>query len=407
MVDNWVLNTFLFFSACAFAGWIVESVFRTVVEGHVVNSGFLSGPFIPIYGFGALFITGSYSLLQNAPFYVLWPALFIVPSILEYLVSVLFEKVFKMKLWDYSKQFMNFQGRVCLLYSFFWLLLSAFTIFILAPFVLDLINSLDIYTKHFASGALAMYFIMDTWLSAESYFNFSLFLDKASELIRRNEQLQILLDSGAKLPAELSKLLKPMRSFPVLKARFTEKFPALPETVKSRLEKALKLKPLQTLKKKINTRGSKAEFLNYAKEIIETDQYKRLFLYPHHDKSIYEHSLSVAYRAFIYARFLHLDVRATVRGALLHDYYLYDWRVSRPDSGKRHPYGHAEQAYRNALQDFGPLTRREKDIIIHHMWPLTLELPHYQESWIVTISDKITATLEIYKMIGIWIRKKR
>ena len=101
--------------------------------------------------------------------------------------------------------------------------------------------------------------------------------------------------------------------------------------------------------------------------------------------SCYEHSLFVTYLSLRLARALCLSVDAAslVRGALLHDYFLYDWHIS-DKSHRFHGFYHAGKALHNARRDFY-LNPIEEDIIGKHMFPLNLtEVPRCRESVIVS-----------------------
>ncbi len=107
----------------------------------------------------------------------------------------------------------------------------------------------------------------------------------------------------------------------------------------------------------------------------------------------------MAYVSFSIAKKFHIncDYNSLIRGALLHDYFLYDWHVS-DESHKWHGFSHARMALLNASRDF-ELTPIEKDIIEKHMFPLNIRLPKYKESYLVTIADKICSSYEtIYKV---------
>lgn len=107
----------------------------------------------------------------------------------------------------------------------------------------------------------------------------------------------------------------------------------------------------------------------------------------------YRHSLNVAVVSLALAeRFLRrFDRRALVRGALLHDYFLY---ARGPDSDiKRHGTTHAKVAAKNASADF-TLSPIEEDIIKRHMFPLNPAPPRYRESVVVSLADKICAVGE-------------
>ena len=114
----------------------------------------------------------------------------------------------------------------------------------------------------------------------------------------------------------------------------------------------------------------------------------------HGNVSVYEHSLKVCYLAVKISLIFNMDVdmRALVRGALLHDFFLYDWHI--PERGRKpHAWNHATVAYKNAKKEFD-LGKIEKDIILKHMFPINISLPKYRESLIVSIADKISAAEE-------------
>ena len=93
-----------------------------------------------------------------------------------------------------------------------------------------------------------------------------------------------------------------------------------------------------------------------------------------------------------------MNRRNLVRGALLHDYFLYDWHISRKDH-RWHGFRHAGTALRNATRDF-ELTDVEQDVIKKHMFPLNPALPSYRETAIVSLADKICAVREFMTSPG-------
>ncbi len=123
-------------------------------------------------------------------------------------------------------------------------------------------------------------------------------------------------------------------------------------------------------------------------------QEKKFF---HHGPvTCYDHSVSVAEMSLFLAQKLplRLDAQSMVRGALLHDLYLYDWHVPDHDCPHRlHAFFHPSRALKNAEKHF-PLNRMERDIIRKHMFPITIVPPMYRESWIVCIADTICAVQE-------------
>lgn len=114
----------------------------------------------------------------------------------------------------------------------------------------------------------------------------------------------------------------------------------------------------------------------------------------HRDLNCLEHSLFVSYKSYQVCRKLGCDETAAARGALLHDFFLYDWHVERR-SEKLHGFAHPEIALENAIEHFA-LSEVEKDIILKHMWPLTLnKMPKYKESLVVSLIDKYCTTVEL------------
>jgi uncharacterized membrane protein len=87
MLPEKLLTYFLYFSVMAFAGWIIEMVYRSCNEKKFVNAGFLSGPFLPIYGFGAVIITSLHRESQRFPEIVSWAIALLSPTVLEYFGS--------------------------------------------------------------------------------------------------------------------------------------------------------------------------------------------------------------------------------------------------------------------------------------------------------------------------------
>lgn len=112
----------------------------------------------------------------------------------------------------------------------------------------------------------------------------------------------------------------------------------------------------------------------------------------HYNTSCYEHCKYVAYYTYLICKKFNLDYISATRGAMLHDLFLYDWREKNNRVGL-HAYTHPYTAYKNASQLFN-LNAMEKDVIIKHMWPVTLRLPRYKESFVITLTDKYSALVE-------------
>lgn len=101
---------FLFYALC---GWVLELIVGIIRHGKLEDRGVLGGPICPIYGVGMLIIL---LLLGNYPLHPV--ALFLLVALstatFEYWISVLLEKLFGMRWWDYHRFKFNIEGRTCL-----------------------------------------------------------------------------------------------------------------------------------------------------------------------------------------------------------------------------------------------------------------------------------------------------
>ena len=159
----WLKYYFLIFIVYSFFGWIIESALRTVLEkGRLINSGSLFGPFIPIYGFGATAILLLESVIGSLPFPFKLLIFSSAATILEYSTSYIIEKIFSVRFWDYSKDPWNINGRVCLLASIFWALLSAIQIVYIQNFVDRFIHRL--FQLHSLFMSVLIYFIQRVFI---------------------------------------------------------------------------------------------------------------------------------------------------------------------------------------------------------------------------------------------------
>lgn len=134
--------------------------------------------------------------------------------------------------------------------------------------------------------------------------------------------------------------------------------------------------------------------------LLTMPEFAQMARYPQHGStSCLAHSIAVAYLSYWLCRRLHLNIRykSLIRGALLHDFFLYDWHEK--DRGHRwHGFFHPQRALANADALF-ELSRMERQIIISHMWPLTLRsVPTCRAAVIVCLVDKFCSLAETLKL---------
>lgn len=140
----------------------------------------------------------------------------------------------------------------------------------------------------------------------------------------------------------------------------------------------------------------------YGKDILESENFGKTAKHVQHGTmSVQDHCINVAKTSIRIKEVLHINcnTRDLVRGALLHDYFLYDWHKGDPNDSKLklHGFYHPGKALRNAKKEY-ELTRRQEDIISRHMWPLTVIPPRCREAWIVTTADKYCSLMETIRL---------
>lgn len=258
-MENYIpmIQFVLYFIIYSFFGWIMESILKTYLQKKPVNSGFLYGPFCPIYGFGAIIMLLFLQNLKHNPV-LLFITGFIVLSIWEYLVGWLLEKIFNAKYWDYSENRCNIKGRVCLLNSLFWGILGVVFTLLIHPFITEKVTQISSPILIFITGIIFLSIVVDlivSWIKVK---------DIRSELEKLKELSSILKQKLEELEAKQINLETVQGVIEDLKYKQT--------TLKRRL-----LKQTNRLKKAFPTMKSEAiekinEFLAQKKENIKKDK---------------------------------------------------------------------------------------------------------------------------------------
>lgn len=144
------------------------------------------------------------------------------------------------------------------------------------------------------------------------------------------------------------------------------------------------------------------EIREHGSDILESEGFKSSESnIQHGNMTVSNHCMNVAKYSLAISNKLPFKFsnKELVRGALLHDYFLYDWHKHDPANEHKNLHGfyHPGIALRNATRDFD-LTHREKDIIKKHMWPMTIVPPTCREAWIVTMADKYCSFMETFHL---------
>ncbi|GHU52114.1 hydrolase [Clostridia bacterium] len=133
------------------------------------------------------------------------------------------------------------------------------------------------------------------------------------------------------------------------------------------------------------------EFVSFITDLLKSDEIQNLKNFKHHIKTTrFQHSLNVSYYNYIVCKKLRWDFVSAARAGILHDLYFYE--TAEYVGEVRHNKNHPVVALQNA-EKFG-LNLLEKDIITKHMFPCTLKLPKYKETFVIIVVDKFCAIME-------------
>jgi len=192
-IFHWML---FFYIYCVF-GWIFESTYVSLKSKRFVNRGFLKGPMIPIYGFGAIMMLIATNTVKGNLFLEFVMGM-IGATLLEYVVGASMESLFKVKYWDYSNQIFNLKGYICLSSTICWGFLS-----VLMSEVIHLPIEKTVFSLHSVVlitivSVITILFVIDTISSAKAAFDLRavlIALTKAKEeIVALQRQLELKKD---------------------------------------------------------------------------------------------------------------------------------------------------------------------------------------------------------------------
>ena len=132
----------LYFFIYAFLGWICESIYCSFLQKKLINRGFLNGPLCPVYGVGAVIVVISLWAYRDNMIAVFVLGM-ILTSVVEYITATVLEKLFHAKWWDYSNYKFNIHGKVSLLNSTMFGVLSVVVIKFVHPSILSVVDKIN------------------------------------------------------------------------------------------------------------------------------------------------------------------------------------------------------------------------------------------------------------------------
>ena len=187
-----MLKYFYIFIIYSIIGWIMEVTIVSAQKKKITARGFLIGPWCPIYGFGALFITLLLKKYYEDPL-VLFIMSFLLGTILEYVTSYLMEKLFHARWWDYSDHRFHINGRVSLTTSLGFGTLGLILVYIFNPFFLKIIKNIPTLIFNIIMIIIFLIFISDvitsykiiSKLKKDGYENIRDITEKANEEVKK------------------------------------------------------------------------------------------------------------------------------------------------------------------------------------------------------------------------------
>ena len=191
----------LFFFLYAFFGWIWEVGLNLVQKHRFVNRGFLTGPILPIYGFGAVSIL-LFTIQVRWSIGLIFLCGMAGATVLEYFTGWLLERLFRMRYWDYSNLPLNLNGYICLLASLCWGVFSVLLVRVVHPPLAGLIQRLGEKTTAVLAAVLVCAGIVDLVFALVEAISVRQLLEKLESSRARVTRLQRLLEASAVFAVE-------------------------------------------------------------------------------------------------------------------------------------------------------------------------------------------------------------
>lgn len=186
-----------FFYIYCFLGWCFESGYATIKQRKLTNRGFLRGPYIPIYAFGAIFVLIITDNFQGSILSVYFSGL-IAATVLEYITGYVMEKLFKVKYWDYSDHKFNLNGYISLSTSIAWGFLSVLLTEVLQVNVYRFVSMLTEHDLKISIAITSTVFFLDLILSIKAAFSIAkayAALERAKlEFVEVKDKLSVIAD---------------------------------------------------------------------------------------------------------------------------------------------------------------------------------------------------------------------
>lgn len=176
-------------------GWLCESIYCSIGEKKWVNRGFLTGPLCPIYGTGAVVFIVCLGPLKEYPIPVsvfgltfsITPVLvllagMVLADMVEFATSVIMEKLFHARWWDYSEKPFNIQGRICLQHTMYWGIFTIVFLYLIHPFFQTYAERIPEKTVYIILIVVLLLFVLDLINAVRTAMDVKKVMDKVRKL---------------------------------------------------------------------------------------------------------------------------------------------------------------------------------------------------------------------------------
>ena len=180
-----LLYVFTYFVIYSVLGWCCEFVYNGILDKKLSNSGFMYGPYCPVYGVGAICVLYPLMPLKKYPILIFVVGV-IITSAIEYFTSWIMEKLFHTRWWDYSHYKFNIHGRVCLLNSTLFGIMCLVAVYIVHPRVEAIVHSIPVNKLMLMMNIAAIILCIDCIFTV-------IHLVKRKRLIEKVQQELVLL----------------------------------------------------------------------------------------------------------------------------------------------------------------------------------------------------------------------
>ena len=172
-------------------GYMIEVFWCSILNKSFVNRGFLHGPYIPVYGIGALFILLFLHPVFSYPILCYLSAV-VLTSLVEYCTGWLLESLFSLRLWDYRNKKLHIQGRVCLRNSLLYGLLACVLVYVVHPEARRMLAQIPERLRSIGASVMLLLVAVDSTSSIYTMTNFT-------DSLGRVKRLRSMLDSRLEL----------------------------------------------------------------------------------------------------------------------------------------------------------------------------------------------------------------